>query len=442
MCHVPLDVCGGPPRRFRDSREISLRVLASILVLSNMYPPHHYGGYELSCRDVVDRWRRTGHDVTVLTGTMRVAGVQDPSGERDQGVLRDLRIFYEAGKLVSPPLHQRIGIEKENQRTLRDTIERVKPKIISVWHMGAMSTGLLKALVESGIPLAYVVCDDWPTYAYKIDPWMKLWYKHGRIGSLVERLAGVPATLPDIGSSGVWLFISVNNRDRCLEWSPWAFSESTVTYNGIDHDDFPVAAATPDHPWRWRMANAGRLDPRKGLATAVHSLAYLPDEATLELLPSVDDPYRQELEAVARECGVSDRLRFTNVTRAELRGRYAQADVCVFPTEWDEPFGLVPVEAMACGVPVVATGSGGSGEFLIDDGNCLRIPQRDPQALATAVKRLADEPELRSRLVMSGFATARDLSVDRLAEVLEVWHLAAADRFANGRPAQRLLSIR
>ena len=44
-----------------------------ILVLSNMYPPHHMGGYELSCRDVVDRWRAKGHDVTVLTSTMRAS---------------------------------------------------------------------------------------------------------------------------------------------------------------------------------------------------------------------------------------------------------------------------------------------------------------------------------------------------------------------------------
>ena len=60
--------------------------MASILVLSNMYPPHHMGGYELSCRDVVDRWRARGHDVTVLTSTMRLPGVVDEPGERRRGI--------------------------------------------------------------------------------------------------------------------------------------------------------------------------------------------------------------------------------------------------------------------------------------------------------------------------------------------------------------------
>src|SRR5579872_791466 len=180
--------------------ELGCRALASILVLSNMYPPHHYGGYELSCRDVVERWRKAGHNVTVLTSTMRVRGVADSPDEREQGILRDLAIFYDAGRLTSPPIHRRVQVERTNQRILADTIRTSKPDVISIWHMGAMSTGLLTSLVQSGIPLAYVVCDDWPTYAYKIDPWMKLWYRHPRVGRRIERLVGVPATLPDAGA--------------------------------------------------------------------------------------------------------------------------------------------------------------------------------------------------------------------------------------------------
>lgn len=417
--------------------------MAKILVLSNMYPPHHYGGYELSCRDVVDRWRDAGHDVTVLTSTMRVSGVADPPGERDAGIWRDLVIAYRDGELSRPPLLSRLGTERANQRVLRSVLELAKPEVISIWHVGAMSTGLLTTLVEGNldVPLVYVVCDDWPTYAHKVDPWMKLWYRMRAIADRVEPLLGVPTHLPDVGASGTFCFISRYNRDACLKLSPWWYHDSTITWNGIDHRDFPVADSAPDRPWRWVLVNAGRLDPRKGLETAVRALAELPDEATLELLPSVDDPYREQLEQLARQLGVHDRVRFTMVTRAELRERYAEADVCVFPTEWPEPFGLVPLEAMACGTPVVATGSGGSGEFLRHGENCLRFPIGDAAALAAAVRRLADEPELRNRLVTSGFSTATELSVDRLAEVLETWHLAAAERFVRGRPPDRVLRI-
>ena len=60
-----------------------------------------------------------------------------------------------------------------------------------------------------------------------------------------------------------------------------------------------------------------------------------------------------------------------DAAREELPAAYRAADVFVFPSTWSEPFGLVPIEAMACGVPVVGSGTGGSGEFLIDGATAL-----------------------------------------------------------------------
>jgi glycosyltransferase involved in cell wall biosynthesis len=128
---------------------------------------------------------------------------------------------------------------------------------------------------------------------------------------------------------------------------------------------------------------------------------------------------------------------YSVLDRGELRDRYTSADVLVFPTEWDEPFGLVPVEAMACGVPVVATGTGGSGEFLLDGLNCVLFPPGDSAGLADAVTRIAGDAALRARLVDRGFATAAELSVDRLADVFEEWHRAAADHFREGQPSEQ-----
>jgi glycosyltransferase involved in cell wall biosynthesis len=324
-----------------------------------MYPPHHYGGYELSCRDVVDRWRQRGHQVTVLTSTMRVPGVEDGPGERGAGVWRDLRIFFEGGQFCLPPRRHRLSIERANQEALSRAMKATTPDVVSLWHMGAMSTGLITTVVTSGLPLVYVVCDTWPTYAHKIDPWMKLWYRLPRVGQRVERLTGVPATLPDVGQSGTFCFVSSNTRDLCLKHSPWMFPNSTVTFSGIDHADFPVAVEVPKRPWQWRMMTAGRLDPRKGMETAIKALAQLPPEAQLELVVPVDDRYGRVLIELAGELGVADRVHFDTVPRAGMRARYAAADVCLFPIEWDEPFGLVPLEAMATGTPVIATGRGG-----------------------------------------------------------------------------------
>jgi glycosyltransferase involved in cell wall biosynthesis len=180
----------------------------------------------------------------------------------------------------------------------------------------------------------------------------------------------------------------------------------------------------------------GRVEPRKGIATLLRALPLLPP-ATLEVVGPVDPTYRGDLDRLLDELAVRDRVRFSEVARAEIGTRYAAADALVFPSEWEEPFGLVPVEAMACGTPVVATGTGGSAEFLADGGNCLRYPPGDPAALAEAVTRLAADADLRASLVAGGLGTAAQLDTDALADVFEAWHVAAAERFRGGTPPHR-----
>jgi glycosyltransferase involved in cell wall biosynthesis len=408
----------------------------SVLVIQNMYPPHHHGGYELSCRDTVDRWRRAGRRVSVLVGSMRVAGVADPPGEREQNTWRDLPIAYRDGDLWRPPLRKLIGRERDAQRSLAAALERSQPDVISVWHLAALSTGLLHTLVDTGIPLVYVVCDDWLTYAPNIDPWMQHFERRPRVGKIAQRLLGIPATLPDVGASGTFLFVSEVTRQRAEELSPWSFPRSTVTYSGIDRTDFPEVSAEA-RPWRSRLLQADRFDPRKGLETSLRALALLPPDTTLDFLGRGDDSYREHIVKLAAELGVAERVTTGAVPRSEMARHYSAADVVLFPTEWDEPFGLTPIEAMACDTPVVATALGGSAEFLIDGVNCLVVPPRDPAAVASAVQRLAGDPALRDRLVRGGRVTAAELNVDRLAEVLWEWHDAAGNRFAGGEPAHR-----
>lgn len=411
--------------------------MARVLVVTNMYPPHHYGGYELSCRDVVERWRARGHEVAVLTTDMRVGGVTDPPGEREAGVRRDLRFYWDDHRLLRPPLPRRLAIERHNHRALAEALEAVRPDVVSVWHMGSMSLGLLADLLDRGQPIVYVVCDDWLVYGPDLDAWARLFLDRPRLGRVVERVTGVPCRLVDI-AGGTFCFVSDSTRRRAEGHSRFRTPRATVVYSGIDPADFPSPSpATTGRPWRWRLLYVGRIDPRKGTETAIRALARLPADATLDVVGRGDGDHLAALRGLAAELGVGDRVRFDVVDRSELAARYGDADAVVFPSVWSEPFGLVPVEAMACGTPVVATGTGGSGEFLVDGVNCLLFPPRDDAALTDALLRLAEDPALRGRLAERGLATAADLTVDRLADVLEEWHLAAVDGFAHGEPEQR-----
>jgi len=408
-----------------------------ILLLTNMYPPHHFGGYELSCLDTVERLRMRGHTVTVLTTKLRVPGVSGPA-EDASDVLRELSFYWDDHKLLSPPLRQRLAIERSNQEILKETVSATQPDVVSVWNMGAMSLGLLTSIIEKNIPIVYVICDDWLVYGPKLDAWSRLFTGRRWIAKIVRRLTGVPIAPLNIAEGGTFLFVSDIVRRTAGQASPEAAREGTVVYSGIERRLFPrQSGISSSRPWQWRILYAGRLDERKGIHVAIDALKYLPDEAIFEIIGRGDDRYRSALSDQATRLGVGNRVKFDYQDRNNLHTRYAAADVVVFPVLWSEPFGLVPLEAMACGTPVVATGTGGSGEYLRDGLNCLLSPAGDAQALATAIRRLASEETLRARIVDGGLITAEELDVDELASTLERWHQAAADRFARGRPPER-----
>ncbi|MGH9049763.1 MAG: glycosyltransferase, partial [Acidimicrobiia bacterium] len=219
-----------------------------------------------------------------------------------------------------------------------------------------------------------------------------------------------------------------------------AYPTSTVVYSGIDRRDFPLVDVTHERRWRGRLLYSGRFDPRKGIETVIRALPLLPD-VTLECYGRGGDAERHRLVDLAERLGVADRVRFATLERHELAARYRDADAVLFPSEWEEPFGLVPVEAMACGTPVVATGTGGSAEFLRDGYNCVFFEAGDSHAFAAAVRRLRDAPAVRTQLVRGGLHTADELDIERLADVFEQWHVAAAARFADGTPADRVLDL-
>ena len=106
---------------------------------------------------------------------------------------------------------------------------------------------------------------------------------------------------------------------------------------------------------------------------------------------------------------MGDRVRLEPARpRAELPAVYDAHDATVFPVTWHEPWGLVPLEAMARGRPVVATARGGSAEYLRDGENCVLFEPGDAGSLASALRRVAGDGELRDRLRKQGLATASE----------------------------------
>lgn len=402
-----------------------------ILVISQMYPPNSTGGYGALCRDVVIRWRAAGHDVSVLTTSFRVRG-GPPQEDPGVPVLRELEFYWRDHEILRPGPIARVRIERANHRALAAALDRFAPEVVSVWHMGAMSLGLLQAVADRGLPIVAVVGDDWLVYGPRVDAWTAAFREAPVRAALARRLTGLPTTVAPPPERFTACFASRWLLERAVAEPPWPLGRMGVVAHGVDTDAF--GPPRPPRPWHGRLLYAGRVEERKGVHVAVEALATL-DDAALEVAGPADDAYADRLRGRAAALGAADRLHLTGpLSRADLAARYAAADVLLFPVVWEEPFGLVPLEAMAAGLPVVATGTGGSAEFLEHEGNCLLVERGDAAGLAAAVRRLEGDASLRARLAAGGASTAARYDVARTAGALEAWHAAAAAGFSRGEP--------
>jgi glycosyltransferase involved in cell wall biosynthesis len=183
---------------------------------------------------------------------------------------------------------------------------------------------------------------------------------------------------------------------------------------GVDLSRFqPGGAAERRSPNRPRIVSIGRLVERKGVGSLVKALAATPGaELVIAGGPPAEaldaDPEVRRLRAVAREADVADRVRLVGrLGREEVPALLRSADLAV-SVPWYEPFGIVPVEAMACGVPVVASAVGGMVDTVVDGVTGVHVPPRDTDALAGALNHLLERPDLRRRLGRAGAQRARE----------------------------------
>ena len=374
-----------------------------ILAVGNMYPPHSSGGYERVWHASVSHLREQGHTVRVLTTTHRES-IDEPD---EPDVFRELRWYWRDHEILDLGVLRSARLERRNLRVLDRHLNDFRPDVLAWWSMGAMSMALIEHGRRVGLPAVAFVHDDWLDYGRRVDAWHRRFRRRPRRARMAERLSGIP-TRVDFAAAARFAFVSEFTRRKAL-LTGLALHETEIIHSGIDPSFLEARAPkTSSRPFRWRMLYVGRIDPRKGIATAVEALTHLPAEATLDIVGAGDRRETERLLALARELGVEARLAMRGACPpTDLPGVYAAADVTVFPVTWEEPWGLVPIEAMAVGCPVVATGRGGSGEYLQDGRNCLLFKPGDAADLAAQVTRLAADAELRATLRDGGYPVAR-----------------------------------
>jgi glycosyltransferase involved in cell wall biosynthesis len=200
-----------------------------------------------------------------------------------------------------------------------------------------------------------------------------------------------------------------------------------VIPNGVDRERFAAPAdraaaraALGIEDDRPVVALVGRISEEKGQDDYVRAapgvVAELPGALFLIVGSTAKDAAAAPLRDLARAGGVEDAVRFTGYVD-DMPALYAAIDVLAAPSRW-EGFGLMLVEAMAAGVPIVASAAGAIPE-VVGDGPALLVPPREPAALGAAIRRVLSDPDAARAMAAAGRERATAFSWDRSAERLE-----------------------
>jgi len=145
-----------------------------ILVLTNLYPPHHAGTYDLRCQATTDALRLRGHSILVATSNHGLNTEQ-----RDEEVHRRLLLNGGYGHPLLTRFRELQEVEEHNNRVLHEVIADFQPDLAHVWSLLGLSKSLIFALRNSRLPTVYDVADGWLAEELRQDPWLRWWNAPG-----------------------------------------------------------------------------------------------------------------------------------------------------------------------------------------------------------------------------------------------------------------------
>jgi glycosyltransferase involved in cell wall biosynthesis len=213
------------------------------------------------------------------------------------------------------------------------------------------------------------------------------------------------------------IFVSRTIRQIYLDGRLVQPEKACLIPNGLEPQWFESAPQAKRDGAKIRFLYVGRLAREKGmdnLAAAFDIVAGRIPGARLKV--AGEGPAREDLASAAERSGWTHRLTLTGrISRETARGLMRTSDVFILPS-WFESFSYTLLEAMACGLPCIATDVGGNRDLIASERNGLLVPKENPAELAAAMIRLAENEKDRISMGRAGAAVAREYTLDRMLE--------------------------
>jgi glycogen synthase len=371
-----------------------------ILVISNLYPPQVLGGYERSIADFSRLLHHRGHEVLVLTSDTPQFSASHTSQYPDPPVDRCLSLmggwstqgtqWFEYDRI-------RAGTQ-QNQDTLRQQIQAFQPDVCLAGNLDFLQveTELLKLLLAAEISVAHYVMNANPGYPWDQAP-----------------------------QQAAFCFLTCSNWvTQQLAAANYPVASTRTLYPGADVEAFYQAELPPRD--RLRIAYASLVAPYKGADVLIEALSLLHDagvefEATIAGGTFVPE-FAAALEEFVTAEGMQSKVKFTGaLSRQELIELYKTHNVLAFPSRFEEPFGISQIEAMAAGLTLVTSGTGGAGEIVAVSGqDGLLFESENPLDLADVLAALPADPERWRTIAVNGQQRAMtEFSQTKAVEQLE-----------------------
>ena len=340
------------------------------------------GGVQVHVRELAEHLQAREHDVLVLAPTRAAS-----SESWVVSVGRPVDIPYNASNAPIDP-------RPWSRRLVRHTLATFGPDVVHAHQPMVPSTGLW-ATLEARAPVVGTF----------------------HSGATRARLYDLAAPVLRRAAARLAVRIAVSERAAAFERERIA-GDFRVIANGVDVDRWANADPADLGEGR-KLLFVGRLDARKGFPIAIAAFERLAaGRDDLRLVVVGDGPERAAVDTLPTML----RARVTMlgaVPNVELPPIHAACDLYLGPSTGGESFGIVLVEAMAAGLPVVASDTPGYDEVITDGVDGLLVPPGDPAALAEAAGRLLDEPELAARLIGAGRTRARAFAWGTVIERIE-----------------------
>ncbi len=425
--------------------------LDSLHVVFTMFGWQHEGGGTILPRQIAKALVRRGHRVTVLSAAPERRGDLPAYGlaERvDEGV-RVIELFNRPTVFYDPAQPDLDADDPAAREVVAEVMARLAPDVVHYHSLAGLSLSAPREVDELGIPALYTSHNYWPVcprmYLFRDD--LSLCSGPEPSGEKCASCLGRPELAPAfarrlaVGKTALGRHLAVSRRVKEL-----------FVAGGHDANGIHVLQQQPQTvAWIWEQAGArrepvarldrplrvgfiGSLYAHKGAHVLVQA-AQLADGVEVHLFGGGAPQYVEQLRALD---GAGRAVFHGGYEPSQLPELLASVDVVCVPSLWEDCAPLTVAEALAARAPVVGSAIGGIPEFFTDGVDGLAVPHGDPAALAAALRRFCDDPQLLGRLQA---AIAEPKGFDAYLDELEAHYRAAIAEYRR-RPSRPIEGAR